>query len=87
MSLFQLFDSSEFVFDVPPYQRPYAWRTKQIYELLQVRAWVLELYSGRAHKGWGRLGCCWFWPLGAEVRGRGVTNRLRVKCTLPGPYG
>eukprot|EP00198_Chlamydomonas_reinhardtii_P001898 XP_001691234.1 predicted protein [Chlamydomonas reinhardtii] len=41
VSLFQLFDSSEFVFDVPPYQRPYAWRTKQIYELLQdfVRAY------------------------------------------------
>ncbi|KAG2436156.1 hypothetical protein HYH02_011660 [Chlamydomonas schloesseri] len=41
VSLFQLFDSSEFVFDVPAYQRPYAWRTKQIYELLQdfVRAY------------------------------------------------
>ncbi|GIL65536.1 hypothetical protein Vafri_19284 [Volvox africanus] len=35
VSLFQLFDSSEYKFDIPTYQRPYAWRTKQIYELLQ----------------------------------------------------
>ncbi|EFJ52238.1 hypothetical protein VOLCADRAFT_103240 [Volvox carteri f. nagariensis] len=35
VSLFQLFDSSDYKFDIPTYQRPYAWRTKQIYELLQ----------------------------------------------------
>ncbi|KXZ54535.1 hypothetical protein GPECTOR_4g600 [Gonium pectorale] len=35
VSLYQLFDSSDFKFDIPPYQRPYAWRTKQVYELLQ----------------------------------------------------
>ncbi|GFR49038.1 hypothetical protein Agub_g11062, partial [Astrephomene gubernaculifera] len=35
VSLFQLFDSSDFRFDIPPYQRPYAWRNKQMYELLQ----------------------------------------------------
>ncbi|GLC33427.1 hypothetical protein PLESTM_000070100 [Pleodorina starrii] len=35
VSLSQLFDSSDYKFDVPTYQRPYAWRTKQIYELLQ----------------------------------------------------
>ena len=30
MSLYQLFDSEEFKFDVPVYQRPYSWRTKQV---------------------------------------------------------
>jgi hypothetical protein len=39
VSLFQLFDSSDYKFDIPTYQRPYAWRTKQIYELLQVGSW------------------------------------------------
>lgn len=36
VSLLQLFDSSDYKFDIPTYQRPYAWRTKQIYELIQV---------------------------------------------------
>ncbi|PNH11515.1 hypothetical protein TSOC_001609 [Tetrabaena socialis] len=35
VSLYQLFDSSDFKFDIPTYQRPYAWRSKQIFELLQ----------------------------------------------------
>lgn len=35
VSIFSLFDGEEFKFDVPVYQRPYAWGTKQCYELLQ----------------------------------------------------
>ncbi|KAF8068268.1 hypothetical protein HT031_001955 [Scenedesmus sp. PABB004] len=34
LSLYELFDGSNFVLDVPEYQRPYAWRAKQVHELL-----------------------------------------------------
>lgn len=30
VSLFQLFDGNDFMFDIPAYQRPYSWRNKQV---------------------------------------------------------
>jgi len=33
--VYQLLDSDEFKFDIPVYQRPYSWRTKQVYELTE----------------------------------------------------
>ncbi|KAG1668863.1 hypothetical protein FOA52_004958 [Chlamydomonas sp. UWO 241] len=35
MSIYQLLDSDEMKFDIPVYQRPYSWHTKQVYEMLQ----------------------------------------------------
>lgn len=37
VALYQLFDNQEYKFDVPAYQRPYSWGTKQVYEMLQVK--------------------------------------------------
>uniref|UniRef100_A0A383VA23 GmrSD restriction endonucleases N-terminal domain-containing protein n=1 Tax=Tetradesmus obliquus TaxID=3088 RepID=A0A383VA23_TETOB len=34
ISLYELFDGSQYQLDVPEYQRPYAWRAKQVQELL-----------------------------------------------------
>lgn len=51
VSLYNLFSGREYQFDVPHYQRPYSWRTKQVFEMLQVRArqWV---------RPWARRVCC-----------------------------
>ncbi|MEW5317537.1 MAG: hypothetical protein WDW38_008825 [Sanguina aurantia] len=35
VSVYQLFDNDDFKFDIPLYQRPYSWRTKHVWELMQ----------------------------------------------------
>lgn len=40
VSLYELFDGSAFLLDVPEYQRPYAWRQKQV-------GWLCGPVSGR----------------------------------------
>ncbi|GAX73020.1 hypothetical protein CEUSTIGMA_g472.t1 [Chlamydomonas eustigma] len=35
MSIYQLLDSEDMKFDIPVYQRPYSWQTKQMFEMLQ----------------------------------------------------
>jgi uncharacterized protein with ParB-like and HNH nuclease domain len=34
VSIYQLLDSDEMKFDVPVYQRPYSWGTKQVFEMI-----------------------------------------------------
>lgn len=34
VSIYQLLDSDEMKFDIPVYQRPYSWQSKQVYEML-----------------------------------------------------
>eukprot|EP00775_Hariotina_reticulata_P010010 gene10010-10164_t len=34
ISLYELFDGNNFQLDIPDYQRPYAWKAKQVHELL-----------------------------------------------------
>jgi hypothetical protein len=47
VALFTLFDGTSYAFDIPPYQRSYSWRSKQVYELLRGRS-TRTMAIGRA---------------------------------------
>lgn len=66
VSLFQLFDGSNFKFDIPPYQRSYSWRTKQVYELLR------DLHTAYTSKKEYFLVRCNAWQIRAAVSQAGA---------------
>jgi len=58
VSLFQLFDGNEYIFDIPSYQRPYAWRQKQVREAVPpAAAAAIAAACGRRCGRRARLGC------------------------------
>ena len=54
VSIYQLLDSDEMKFDVPVYQRPYSWQTKQVYEMLQDFYKVRSPSGSRSSNGEGK---------------------------------